>query len=206
MIPTHEPCIRVDHPDRVFTHREAKAEALIREISSVHAAGRPILVGTASVAESENLAAAISEAGIGCRVLNAKNDEAEAEIVAEAGAVGRGDDLDEYGGTRDRYPARRSRRSEREQVVGLGGLYVIGTNRHESLRIDRQLRGRAGRQGDPGASRFFVSLGDPLMERFRLRDLVPSGSYPERADRRHRQPAHPTRDGPRPKGGGRARL
>ncbi len=168
----HQPCRRVDHVDRVFTHKRAKRRALVREIAGVHDAGRPILVGTASVAESEELAAKLADAGVSCQVLNAKNDELEAEIIADAGAVGavtistnmagRGTDI-RLGGASE---------TDREEVVALGGLYVIGTNRHESLRIDQQLRGRAGRQGDPGASRFFTSLTDPLISRYGVRNLV----------------------------------
>ena len=169
VIPPHRPCVRVDQPDVVFTQRAAKVRALVREIIEVHAAGRPILVGTLSVRESEELAASLREAGVSCEVLNAKNDELEAGIIAEAGKAGgltistnmagRGTDI-KLGGTDE---------AERERVIALGGLYVIGTNRHESLRIDRQLRGRAGRQGDPGSSRFFVSLEDEIFERYGLR-------------------------------------
>jgi len=172
-IPTHEPCIREDHPDRVFLTRSAKHAAVIDEIVEVHATGRPILVGTVSVEESERLAAELGKTGVACRVLNARNDDQEAAIVAEAGVfgavtistnmAGRGTDI-RLGGADER---------DREQVVGLGGLYVIGTNRHESRRIDDQLRGRAGRQGDPGSSRFFVSLEDDLMVKYRVRQLIP---------------------------------
>ncbi len=182
VIPTHRPCVRTDHPDSVYTHREAKARAIQEEILAVHGTGRPILVGTASVAESERLAASLRDAGVPCRVLNARNDEVEAEIVADAGSVGavtistnmagRGTDI-RLGG-RDE--------AGRVEVVALGGLYVIGTNRHESRRVDDQLRGRAGRQGDPGASRYFVSLEDGLFDRFRLRDFIPASSWPARQD------------------------
>ena len=173
-IPSHRPCVREDLPDVIFTHKEAKNQALIQEISQAHAAGRPVLVGTRSVEESELLAERLKQSGITCQVLNAKNDEAEAEIVAQAGAVGavtistnmagRGTDI-KLGGAKE---------EERARVVELGGLYVIGTNRHESRRIDDQLRGRAGRQGDPGTSRFFVSLEDDLMVRFDIDHLIPS--------------------------------
>ena len=169
-VPPHRPCIRMDHPDMVFTHKEAKLRVLVREIATARAAGRPTLVGTLSVRESEELAAALAEAGVGCEVLNAKNDEVEAGVIARAGRpgavtistnmAGRGTDI-KLGGETEQ---------ERERVIALGGLYVIGTNRHESLRIDRQLRGRAGRQGDPGSSRFFISLEDELFERYGLRD------------------------------------
>ena len=168
VVPPHRPCMRRDLPDVVFTHRQAKLAGLVREIAGVHAAGRPVLVGTASVRESEELAAALGAAGVPCAVLNAKNDELEAAIVARAGApgavtistnmAGRGTDI-KLGGAAE---------EERERVAGLGGLYVIGTNRHESLRIDDQLRGRAGRQGDPGSSRFFISLEDAIFERYGL--------------------------------------
>ena len=169
VIPPHRPCVRVDHPDVVFTHKEAKTRALIREITAVHATGRPVLVGTLSVRESEELAAALRESGVRLGVLNARNDELEAKIIAEAGRLGavtistnmagRGTDIRLGGGNE----------AEREEVAAQGGLYVIGTNRHESLRIDRQLRGRCGRQGDPGSSRFFISLEDEIFERYGLR-------------------------------------
>ena len=172
-VPPNRRCIRKDLPDLIFSHREAKEQALIKEIAQMHESGRPVLIGTGSVEESEHLAAKLAGAGIPCRVLNAKNDEVEAGIVTEAGAVGavtistnmagRGTDI-RLGGASE---------EKREQVVALGGLYVIGTNRHESRRIDDQLRGRAGRQGDPGTSRFFVSLEDPLMVRFGIDDLIP---------------------------------
>jgi preprotein translocase subunit SecA len=165
VVPPHRPCVRRDLPDLVFTHKEAKTAALVREIASARACGRPVLVGTASVRESEELAAALAGAGVPCRVLNARNDELEAAVVAgagEPGAVtistnmaGRGTDI-KLGGRDEK---------ERDRVAALGGLYVIGTNRHESLRIDSQLRGRAGRQGDPGSSRFFISLEDDVLER-----------------------------------------
>jgi preprotein translocase subunit SecA len=173
VIPPHKPCIREDRPDSVFTHKEAKIKTLIREIKHWHEKQRPILVGTSSVEESEDLAQALKNAGISCQVLNAKNDELEAKIIAQAGApgavtistnmAGRGTDI-KLGGEREQ---------QRDDVVKLGGLYVIGTNRHESLRIDLQLRGRAGRQGDPGSSRFFISLEDNLIERYGIRKILP---------------------------------
>lgn len=170
-VPPHKPSIRVDHPDVVFTHKKAKRRALVREIRQVHAAGRPILVGTASVKESEDLAQDLRDEGISCQALNAKNDELEARIIAQAGMLGavtistnmagRGTDI-KLGGEKEQ---------ERDRVVGLGGLYVIGTNRHESRRIDQQLRGRAGRQGDPGSTRFFISLKDDLFQRYGLSQI-----------------------------------
>jgi preprotein translocase subunit SecA len=172
VIPPHTPSIRVDHPDVVLTHRDAKRRAIVREIINVHALGRPILVGTASIKESEGLAGDLRSAGINCTVLNAKNDELEAGIIAKAGMLGtvtistnmagRGVDI-KLGGSDE---------SQRDAVLALGGLYVIGTNRHESLRIDRQLRGRAGRQGDPGATCFFISLEDDLFDHYGLTKML----------------------------------
>ena len=183
VIPPNRPCVRVDAEDTVFTHKEAKYAVLVAEIAAARGRGQPVLVGTASVGESEHLAARLAKAGIECRVLNARNDEQEAAIVAQAamaGAVtistnmaGRGTDIKLGGDPPD----------EREPVVARGGLYVIGTNRHESRRIDDQLRGRAGRQGDPGQSRFFISLEDDLMERYGIGDLLPQ-RYREPAARR----------------------
>ena len=173
VFPPNRPCIRRDEQDAVFTHQAAKTRALIAEIERVHASGRPILVGTASVEESEELAAALEGTGTDCKVLNAKNDELEAGIVARAGELGaviistnmagRGTDI-KLGGEDEQ---------SRDKVLDLGGLYVIGTNRHESLRIDQQLRGRAGRQGDPGTSRFFVSLEDHLITQYGIKNLLP---------------------------------
>ena len=161
-IPTNRPVIRVDHPAVVFPTKAEKEAAVLAEIRRAHATGQPVLVGTASVAESERLSRLLPD--IPHHVLNAKNDEAEAAIVAHAGEqgavtistnmAGRGTDI-----------------ALGEGVGALGGLYVIGTNKHESRRIDNQLRGRAGRQGDPGCSRFFVSLEDDLMVKYR--DLNP---------------------------------
>lgn len=168
VVPPHRPSVRRDEPDAVFTHAAAKRRALVREVRAVHASGRPVLVGTLSVKESEELAADLKAAGVPLQVLNARNDELEAAVIAEAGRLGavtistnmagRGTDI-KLGGADER---------ERGAVVARGGLYVIGTNRHESLRVDRQLRGRAGRQGDPGSSRFFISLEDDLFERYGL--------------------------------------
>ncbi len=189
VFPTHRPCIRVDEPDVVFTHRAAKTAALIEEIARVQRAGRPVLVGTSSVAESEGLAAALRERRVKCRVLNARHDAREALIVSRAGIpgavtistnmAGRGTDIVLGGGD----PA------ARERVSALGGLYVIGTNRHESRRVDDQLRGRAGRQGDPGSSRFFVSLEDDLVTRYGVLDLVPAGHRPSRQEGPVQDPA-----------------
>jgi preprotein translocase subunit SecA len=169
-IPTNRPVIRQDLSDAVYADREARNEALAEEIRRVHETGRPMLVGTASVEESEELSRRLQSAGIRHAVLNARNDEAEAGIIAQAGALGavtvstnmagRGTDI-LLGGNPPK---------DRDKVVSLGGLYVIGTTRHEARRIDNQLRGRAGRQGDPGTSRFFISRDDDLLVRFGIRE------------------------------------
>jgi preprotein translocase subunit SecA len=173
-IPPNRPCIRTDHSDRIFTSKTEKLTSLINEIECVHATGRPILVGTRSVRESSDIATALRNRGIGCAVLNAKRDAYEAAIIAEAGTIGavtistnmagRGTDI-KLGGSDEH---------SRERVIASGGLYVIGTNRHESVRIDNQLRGRAGRQGEPGSSRFFISLEDDLFVQYRLKELLPT--------------------------------
>ena len=182
VIPTHHAMVRIDRDDLVFTHREAKERAIVADVTAAHAIGRPVLVGTATVTESEALAGRLRGAGVPCEVLNAKNDAEEAGIVARAGAVGavtistnmagRGTDI-RLGGESEADHAR---------VAALGGLYVIGTNRHESGRVDLQLRGRAGRQGDPGESRFFVSLEDDLLVRYGIRGLIPAGYIPPLSD------------------------
>ncbi|HWF07760.1 MAG TPA: hypothetical protein VG297_04810 [Bryobacteraceae bacterium] len=166
VIRTNRPLIREDLPDMIYPDKQTRGRAVEAEIRSVHETGRPVLVGTASVEDSEALSARLTAAGVPHAVLNARNDEAEAEIIAQAGALGavtistnmagRGTDI-LLGGNPPR---------SREKVVALGGLYVIGTTRHEARRIDNQLRGRAGRQGDPGSSRFFISRQDDLLVRF----------------------------------------
>jgi preprotein translocase subunit SecA len=164
VIPTNRPMIRADHPDRVFATREAKEAAVIEEIRGAHATGRPILVGTVSVEESERLAARLVASGVRCDVLNARNDEAEARIIASAGTRG--------AVTISTNMAGRGTDIKLEAPAAATGLYVIGTNRHESERVDLQLRGRAGRQGDPGESRFFVSLEDSLLVQFGIESLL----------------------------------
>ena len=158
-IPTNKPVIREDLPDLVYATEGAKLKAVVNFIKEIHETGQPILVGTVSVENNEKLSALLKKEGLKHEVLNAKNHEREADIVAEAGQkgaitiatnmAGRGTDI-KLG----------------EGVVELGGLCVIGTERHESRRIDNQLRGRSGRQGDPGMSQFFVSFDDDLMRRF----------------------------------------
>lgn len=181
-IPPNQPNIRIDHKHRIYTHKEAKYKALVQEISSVHRMGRPILIGTSSVEESDMMAEALAAAGVPCQVLNAKNDTKEAEIIAKAGEIGavtvstnmagRGVDIRLGGGN----PA------QAEVVAKLGGLYVIGTYVNESMRIDDQLRGRSGRQGDPGSSVFYISLEDELMLRFGIHKLFRAPNQDEVLD------------------------
>ena len=158
-IPTNKPVIREDLPDLVYSTEEGKYQAIVKTIKAIHETGEPILVGTISVENNEKLSAMLKKEGLKHEVLNAKNHAREAEIIAKAGEkgaitiatnmAGRGTDI-KLG----------------EGVKELGGLCVIGTERHESRRIDNQLRGRSGRQGDPGKSQFFVSFEDELMRRF----------------------------------------
>ncbi|MDY6809495.1 MAG: accessory Sec system translocase SecA2 [Actinomycetota bacterium] len=164
-IPPNTSNIRVDEPDRVYDTKANKVEAIVAYVKEVHETGQPILIGTHDVAESEELAYFLDKAGVSTVVLNAKNDAEEAKIIAEAGArdavtvstqmAGRGTDI-RLGGSADDEDAR-------AEVVELGGLCVIGTGRHDTQRLDNQLRGRAGRQGDPGRSVFFSSLEDPVV-------------------------------------------
>lgn len=164
-IPTNEPMIRVDYPDIVYRTEKGKFEAVVNEIAERHSKGQPVLVGTVSIEKSEMLSNMLKKRGIPHQVLNAKYHEKEAEIVAQAGQkgtvtiatnmAGRGTDI-----------------VLGEGVTDLGGLHIIGTERHESRRIDNQLRGRSGRQGDPGSSRFYVSLEDDLMRLFGADNIV----------------------------------
>jgi preprotein translocase subunit SecA len=159
IIPTHRTMVRADHPDVIYKSEKSKFEAVIDEIVELNQQRRPVLVGTVSVEKSERLSRMLEKRGVKHNVLNAKQHEREAAIVAEAGQpeavtiatnmAGRGTDIVLGSG-----------------VTDVGGLHIIGTERHESRRIDNQLRGRAGRQGDPGSSRFFISLEDDLMKIF----------------------------------------
>ena len=159
VIPTNKPMIRVDHPDVIYKTEKGKFNAVVKEIEECYRRGQPVLVGTISIEKSEHLSSMLKRKGIPHNVLNAKYHEKEAEIVALAGQrgavtiatnmAGRGTDI-----------------VLGEGVAKLGGLHIIGTERHESRRIDNQLRGRAGRQGDPGSSRFYISLEDDLMRLF----------------------------------------
>jgi preprotein translocase subunit SecA len=168
VIPTHKPMIRIDYPDVVYKTEKEKFKAVVREIKELYRIGRPVLVGTTSIEKSEMLSEMLRKEGIPHQVLNAKHHEKEAMIIAQAGRkgavtiatnmAGRGVDIILGGNPPDP--------EEQEEVKRLGGLHVIGTERHESRRIDNQLRGRSGRQGDPGSSRFYVSLEDDLMRMF----------------------------------------
>lgn len=173
IIPPHKPSQRRDYPDQIYVDKASKIKAVLEEVKQSYRIGQPVLIGTLTVQESEDLAQRFRQEDIPCQVLNAKNDEEEAAIIADAGKVGavtiatnmagRGTDI-KLGGKDE---------SEKAAVKRYGGLYVIGTNRHESVRIDQQLRGRAGRQGDPGKSRFFISFEDDLMIKYKLQELLP---------------------------------
>lgn len=194
VIPTNEPMIRIDYPDVIYRTEAEKFRAVIREIEELHAKGQPILVGTTSIEKSEKLSGMLRRRGIPHHVLNAKHHEKEAEIVAQAGRkgavtistnmAGRGTDI-VLGGNPEMMmkhllsedtpseeieaklkKLREECAKEREEVLATGGLHILGTERHESRRIDNQLRGRAGRQGDPGSSRFYLSLEDDLLRIF----------------------------------------
>ncbi|MFB0525942.1 MAG: preprotein translocase subunit SecA [bacterium] len=168
VIPTNKPLVRTNYPDIIYKTEKEKFEAVIREIEELHRVGRPVLVGTRSIENSEKLSEMLKRKGIAHNVLNAKYHEREAQIVTQAGSkdtvtiatnmAGRGTDIVLGGNPPD--PA------EHNEVVELGGLHILGTERHEARRIDNQLRGRAGRQGDPGSSRFYLSLEDELMRLF----------------------------------------
>lgn len=163
-IPTNMPVIRKDLDDKVYTTEKNKFEAVVEEIIKIHSTGQPVLVGTATVEKSEYLSSLLKKRGLNHEILNAKNDKKEAEIVEKAGCInaitiatnmaGRGTDI-KLGNNDPEME---------EKVKNLGGLYVIGTERHEARRIDNQLRGRSGRQGDPGVSRFFVSIEDEIIK------------------------------------------
>ncbi|MBI4654310.1 MAG: preprotein translocase subunit SecA [Nitrospirae bacterium] len=196
VIPTNEPMIRIDYPDVVYKNERAKFNAVVNEIEDCHKRGQPALVGTISIETSEQLSAMLKKKGIPHSVLNAKYHEKEAEIVAQAGRshsvtiatnmAGRGTDIvlggnpeglakdmlmDKKEYTKEEYESALSKAKElcakdKEKAISLGGLHILGTERHEARRIDNQLRGRSGRQGDTGTSRFYLSLEDDLMRIF----------------------------------------
>ena len=194
VIPTNRPLIRIEHPDVIYRTAREKYEAAVEEIKEMQQEGRPVLVGTISIENSEKLSALLKRRGVKHNVLNARFHEKEAEIVAQAGSrgavtiatnmAGRGTDI-LLGGNpearaRERFDPEENPEAyerelvkfteqcarEKEDVISLGGLHILGTERHEARRIDNQLRGRAGRQGDPGSSRFYLSLEDDLMRIF----------------------------------------
>jgi preprotein translocase subunit SecA len=165
-IPTHRPMVRDDMADLIFRSGPGKVGAIVDEIEEMHASGRPVLVGTTSVEKSESLSRLLRERGITHQVLNAKYHEMEATIVSQAGRLGAVTIATNMAGRGTDIILGADDAAERESVLELGGLHIIGTERHESRRIDNQLRGRAGRQGDPGSSRFYLSLEDDLMRRF----------------------------------------
>lgn len=159
VVPTNKPMIRIDYPDVIYKTRRAKYKAVVKEIVELHKTGRPVLVGTTSITQSEELSALLKKAGIPHNVLNAKYHEKEAAIVAQAGQMGQVTIATNMAG-------RGTDIVLGEGVPELGGLHIIGTERHESRRIDNQLRGRCARQGDPGSARFYLSLEDDLMRIF----------------------------------------
>ncbi len=183
-IPTHRPIRRTDHNDLIFQNERGKFAAIVAKVKAVHETGQPLLIGTASIETNERLSAALAAAQVPHQMLNAKNHEREGEIIAAAGRkgsvtlatnmAGRGVDI-KLGGP-DATP------EEADEIRSLGGLFVLGTERHEARRIDNQLRGRSGRQGDPGATQFFVSMDDSLMRVFggeRVKSLMGTFGIPE---------------------------
>ncbi|KNA89644.1 MULTISPECIES: accessory Sec system translocase SecA2 [Gordonia] len=180
-IPPNTANVRTDLPDRVYDTKANKVEAVVDYVKEIHETGQPVLIGTHDVAESEELAYFLEKAGVPSVVLNAKNDVEEAKIIAEAGVkgavtvstqmAGRGTDI-RLGGSDDDPAAR-------EEVVELGGLCVVGTGRHDTERLDNQLRGRAGRQGDPGSAVFFSSLEDPVVTKNLAFKRDPVSSEPD---------------------------
>lgn len=185
VIPTNKSISRVDHPDVVYKTTRAKYTAIAEEIAKLHQKGQPVLVGTTSISKNEVVSSLLKRKNIPHQVLNAKNHEKEAMIIADAGKIGgvtiatniagRGVDIVLGGAKPDKHAFKEDKAYEKElekwqqdhdKVVDLGGLFVIGTERHESRRIDNQLRGRSGRQGDPGGSRFYVALDDDIMRLF----------------------------------------
>ncbi len=174
VVPTNMPMVREDFNDLIYKTEEAKFRAVVQEVKQLHQQGCPVLIGTVSIEKSEYLSDLLKRQGIPCQVLNAKLHEKEAGIIARAGETGavtvatnmagRGVDI-VLGGSLDGQNEPEWR-EKHDKIIALGGLHIIGTERHEARRIDNQLRGRAGRQGDPGSSRFYVSLEDDIMRRF----------------------------------------
>lgn len=207
-IPTHRPMIREDRPDVIYKNQAAKWRAVVKEVKNCYDRGQPVLVGTTSISKNEIISALLSEEGIPHEILNAKNNEREAAIIAQAGKLkavtvatnmaGRGVDIMLGGPAPVKFKIQKPGEEEEEEsnlteeykkwreeykkVVELGGLHVIGTERHEARRIDNQLRGRSGRQGDPGSSQFFLALDDDLLRIFggdRIKTLMERFDLPE---------------------------
>ena len=184
VIPTNKPMIRKDLPDRIYKTKKAKIKAIVEEVKNRHNLGQPILIGTTSIEKNEELGRELKKEGVPCQILNAKHHEKEGEIIAQAGRLGavtvatnmagRGVDIILGGNP--------PQKEEAERVKSLGGLHVIGTERHEARRVDDQLRGRSGRQGDPGSSQFFISLEDDLIRVFggdQLKNLMERFNVPD---------------------------
>lgn len=183
-VPTHKKIARIDHNDLIFQTEAGKIKAIVAKVKEINEKGQPLLIGTASIDKNEQLSEVLTRAGVKHQMLNAKNHEYEGEIIAAAGIkgsvtlatnmAGRGVDIKLGGPT--------ATDDETEEVKRLGGLFVLGTERHEARRIDNQLRGRSGRQGDPGETQFFVSMEDSLMRVFggeRIKNLMGTFKIPE---------------------------
>lgn len=192
VVPTNRPMVRVDHPDVIYKTYEAKYNAIADEIAGLHKKKQPVLVGTTSIEKNEIIAKYLDARDVPYKLLNAKNHEKEAEIISEAGKpaavtvatnmAGRGVDIILGGAVPEKKSEMKKWQKLHDEVVKSGGLHVIGTERHESRRIDNQLRGRAGRQGDPGSSRFYLSVEDDLMRIFggdRIASLMSTLKIPE---------------------------
>ncbi|MEC7837453.1 MAG: preprotein translocase subunit SecA [Chloroflexota bacterium] len=174
-IPTNKESLRDDLPDQIYMTEKAKWKAVTEKIKELNSKGTPVLVGTTTIEKSEFLSKLLKSEGLKCNVLNAKQHESEAKIISEAGApnsitvstnmAGRGTDII-LGGNPENYKNQSDWENKNKNVLEAGGLYVLGTERHESRRIDNQLRGRSGRQGDPGITQFFISTEDSLVKRF----------------------------------------
>ncbi len=174
IIPTNKPLIRIENPDQIYKDEKTKFAAVTREIKQLHDEKRPVLIGTTSIETSEKLSDLLNRNGVPHKVLNAKHHEKEADIIAQAGRLGavtvatnmagRGVDIILGGTSEGRGGV--EWQEEHDKVIELGGLHIVGTEHHEARRIDNQLRGRAGRQGDPGSSRFYASLEDEILRRF----------------------------------------
>ncbi|MEK7077866.1 MAG: preprotein translocase subunit SecA, partial [Patescibacteria group bacterium] len=183
-VPTHKPMVRQDEPDVIYRSEKGKFQAVLRKVKELHEKGQPVLLGTGSIEKNEHVSDLLNQIGVPHKVLNAKNHELEAQIIAQAGQVGAvtlatniaGRGVDIILGGNPASPR------EADKVREVGGLFVLGTERHEARRIDNQLRGRAGRQGDSGQSQFFVSLEDDLMRVFggdRIKSLMTRFNIPE---------------------------